>query len=225
MVTIHSVKLDTIGWSEQENSLTQKVWSNEAFPEILSLHYFPLPPDIPFNLTEINALREDSARNIKSQGGVVVEVAVETIQGIDVLRKILKFPMYNDGRPGRIYLGSYTLPFALFSYVIKVQSQEVGITGVREANVMGWLMNEHDPEVEEIMQNPAQGPEVDDGWGGKAIFDPRILKIAARADDEKYDADFPNHPLTRVRAHLRHVKATLVMDDAVKKSKRFRKRI
>ena len=54
-------------------------------------------------------------------------------------RTIFKFPMSPSGIA---YIGSVTLPFRDYSYVIKIQAAEVGVTGMRETIVADKLIRE-----------------------------------------------------------------------------------
>jgi hypothetical protein len=45
---------------------------------------------------------------------------------------------------------------------------------------------------------------------------------ASLSDDEQYDNAFPLHPLSRLRAYLRQIEATLQVDDDLAQTKPFR---
>ena len=46
------------------------------------------------------------------------------------IKTIFKFP---QDPTGMTYLGSYTIPFKKYSYVIKIQAPELGVTGMRDS--------------------------------------------------------------------------------------------
>jgi hypothetical protein len=86
---------------------------------------------------------------------------------------------------GMTYIGSWTIPKKTFSFVIKVCCAEHGFTGARE-NLLLW---------KSLM--------------GQSGSDPLSF------DNEQWDAEFPNHPLSRVRATLRQIENTCVLGNEV----------
>jgi hypothetical protein len=63
-------------------------------------------------------------------------LAVDGVPAILTIIKVLQPPH------GAIYIGSWTFPFAEFSYVLKLQCEERGITGVRETALLVKAINE-----------------------------------------------------------------------------------
>jgi hypothetical protein len=131
---------------------------------------------------------------------------------MDCIKLVFKTPRE---RHGMVYVGSLTFPFAEFSYVIKVQCAEFGVSGMRDAIVMDKLMGEGavslDPETKAIS-----------GWSGDpydAGFKANLL--CHKSDLESYDADFPDHPLTEMRKHLASIQASVKADDSVMRSLPF----
>ncbi|MFJ9623097.1 hypothetical protein [Streptomyces sp. NPDC101181] len=157
-------------------------WLND-FGDVLSLHHFDLPPDLPAALDDGPALRHRLTHITAQAGGGLVEAAVKRLGGLPALRQIVKLPL--PGQPGgQAFLGSFTVPRAGCSTVVKIQAAERGMTGMREAVVLARL-------------GPAQyfrphpyAPEVQGGLPFHA------------ADHARWDAEFPDHPLTRVRGTL-----------------------
>jgi hypothetical protein len=125
-----------------------------------------------------------------------VEVAVTSVSNVEAIKTIFKFPQKPHGT---IYLASWTLPFTSFSYVIKVQCNEFGTTGIREAAVLDKLLASGKFDIKKDM--------------------PMVGSIAA---DEKYDKVFPQHPLSRARAYMRHIAQTVQLDAEVLNAPRFR---
>ena len=114
---------------------------------------------------------------------------------------MLKGVLDNTTGRGRTYLGSLTLPFRDFSYVVKVQYREWGMTGAREAAVLsqraeledwfeGWIVDPSDPTPRHLARNLSEGPQ--------------------------YDSLFPNHPLSRVRNSLDALQASMRIAEDVK---------
>ncbi|MBZ9639429.1 hypothetical protein [Streptomyces sp. PSKA30] len=99
---------------------------------------------------------------------------------------------------GQVFLGSWTVPKAGCSTVLKVQAGEGATTGMREAMVMAQV-------------GPAAyfrpHPYADGLQGGLPCH---------AGDDEQWDARFPDHPLTAVRAVLHRLTPTVRLDERFK---------
>jgi len=211
MISINAILLDTSEWQTHEATPELKAWVRPDLREMLSLHYFAVAPDIPYALDNINAIKQDMIKNITSAGGEIVLIDVETIQKLKALYQIFKFPMYEDGR-GRIYVASFTFPFKDFSFVVKVQSPETGITGQRESFALNNLIQEGSLDLDQLV--PA-----DDG---SSRMTPEMMQqISIATDKPELDAIFPSHPLSRIRGHLKHIRASIKFDDMLYKATPF----
>ncbi|MFF3320546.1 hypothetical protein ACFYV5_34325 [Streptomyces sp. NPDC003035] len=158
------------------------VWVSDA-GDVLSLHFFALRPDLPASLDDGPSLRAALTRLTADAGGGLIEASVKSLGELPALRQILKLPL--PGQPsGQVFIGSYTVPRAECSTVVKIQAPERGMTGMREAMVMAQV----GPDA--FYRAHPYAPEVRDGLPFHA------------ADHERYDAQFPDHPLTRVRGVL-----------------------
>jgi hypothetical protein len=125
-------------------------------------------------------------------GGKLVEVGVAAAGGCPAVRTLLAVPQQPSGRT---YVGSLTVPFRDFSFVIKCQCEEGGPTGLKEA-----LLVDRSRAAGEPMQIEGRRFHIP-GWN---------------PDDPRHDAEFPNHPVARARRVLAHVAGTLVIADEVR---------
>lgn len=193
MITLRSVRLPFAGWQEVERGQDSVTMSNDR-GEVVVVNVFPVPPDLP-PLGDIEAVR-DTYRTTLGDFGGLVSVDVRRINGLDAVRTLFKVGIPHQDR-GRAYMGGLTFPFRSCSLVIHVQCIEQGMTGLREAAVLTVLMNEG-------MQFAADESGVMQGWASDP-YRPQAHSAFLRnhADDERWDASFPDHPLSRVRAHLR----------------------
>jgi hypothetical protein len=115
-----------------------------------------------------------------------------------------------------IYIGSVTIPFRDFSYVLKVQCPERGTTGIRDTIVADQLMREG-----KIRLPDAAGRIIN--W----LSDPYTPTAEGpmtrnRSEVEEYDAKYPDHPLSRARAILRHLEATTRVSDEIRNAHPFK---
>jgi hypothetical protein len=99
----------------------------------------------------------------------------------------------SGGHPSRSYLGSLTVPFRDFNFVLKCQCLERGTTGIKEAILLDRSWAAHEPKGE---------GELPPGW------DP---------DAPRYDPEFPDHPVARARRTLDHVQKSFEVTSEVRK--------
>ena len=114
-----------------------------------------------------------------------------------------------------MYAGSCLIPRADFSYVVRFEAVESSPTGLKEAMIlMTNKQYEGDPVSGKIM-----------GWN-RDPYDPAFddTAIYSAADDETHDAQFPEHPLARIRQHLRDLPQNITLDPMVLKSRPFLKK-
>jgi hypothetical protein len=189
--TLDSVTFDAAGYRPREASGPMRAWLTPE-GDGFGLYFFAKPPDIPPS-KDIDDLRRFYQAQVGKSGGTIVETSPLRLDGCPALKTLVKVPQTPSGLT---FVASITIPFRDFSFVLKVQSEEHGVTGVREA----VLLDRH----------LATGavPEVSDGRMHVAGFEP---------DNESFDAEFPTHPLSRARRTIKHVAMTARLDTKLKK--------
>jgi hypothetical protein len=205
--TINSIQLDTSGWKLQEQSKKTIMWMSEdqvvISPTIIK-YFFGLPP-----MTDLAGIR-DFCRQLPEGGGKVggiVFADLIQLQGVPAIKTIYKYEI----PPSYGYTGLLIFPFKKVHYIISLASGERGITGLRDAFVTDQLLSEGKIAIEEF-EKPAP-----DGSDGRLIgwfqdpYDPAYKGniLCSAADDEKYDSQFPDHPLTKIRKHVQHIENTM----------------
>jgi hypothetical protein len=188
--SLDAVRFDTTGYAAQGEPQPGKVrvWHSPE-GDGLGVYFFPVPPDLPANAASVDELASFYQRLLGESGGKLVEAGVVVAGGCPAVRTILSVPQQPSGRT---YVGSLTVPFRDFSFVIKCQCEEGGPTGLKEAVLMERSRASGEPM--QIEGGRLQIP----GWN---------------PDDPKHDAEFPEHPVARVRRVLDHVADTLVLAD------------
>jgi hypothetical protein len=211
MPLIGSIKFDTTGWTLDQESSDVTKWSNDK-NQYLSLHFFEESPDIPCRLDNLDGLRSAYRNGLTHSGGALISVDRVQAGGMDCIKLLFKTKKPDHGM---VYVGSLTFPFADFSYVVKVQCAESGVTGMRDAIVMDQLM-----AVGVVSLDPQT--KVVAGWSSDP-YDPEFRAdfLRNQSDDEAYDAQFPEHPLSEVRGSLARIIDSIAADDAVLKSSKF----
>jgi hypothetical protein len=176
--TINALCFNTADWKyhgEQRAPEPKRIWETSE-QDIISLHFFDMPPDLP-RCTSVEKHHDFIASKIRSANALLVEWQITDIASCVATRLIIKIPQNTFGMT---YLGSFTLPFRDFSFVIKVQCPEHGTTGIREAILLDKRMEKEMPCLD------GSGPLYPD-WN---------------PDKEEYDELFPDHPISRLRHML-----------------------
>jgi hypothetical protein len=97
--------------------------------DALGVYFFNVEPDLP-RLAEFSSFVAATREAVIASGAALVECKLVALEHVPAIRQIIKAPQKPSGMT---YLGAFTLPFATFSYVLKVQCEEQGMTGLREA--------------------------------------------------------------------------------------------
>ena len=160
--------------------------------------FFSIKPDLP-RTNEMTRFISELEERAHAGGALPIECSVLEVCGLPMVRTIAKVPQQPHGIT---YLGSFTLPFARFSYVVKIQCEERGITGVREAVLLSEALAAGTVTIDPESENPIAG-----------LWNP---------DSADFDERFPQHPLSRLRRHLQEIPRCLRLDDRLLVQERFR---
>jgi len=206
---LQALRFDLTGWAPDAQSEDEVRWTS-ASGDVLSLHLIAVPPDFPTGLDDVQGLRAFYRKLTVEAGGGIIEVDVVSQAQLRLVRTLCKFPQ----RPtGMAYIGSLALPFAAFSYLIKVQCPEQAITGLRDTLILSTLIPPDD-----------QGPQrwVEEEWA-KDPYEPSDRSRLRRnlSEDEQYDAEFPDHPLSRARRYLARILRTLEVEPSLREAAPF----
>jgi hypothetical protein len=187
--SLSSVVFDTAGYQDAGVQDGKHIWHTPQGDGV-GLFFFPIHPDLPANAGSEEELRQFFSSMMAGTESKFVELHLIAVDGQPSVQSIIKSPQQPTGMT---YVGSIIVPFRDFSFVLKVQCQERGITGFRESVILSKML--------------AKGDVVRDGSCLPAGFSP---------DDPKFDAEFPKHPLSRLRTVLRHMEKSLRLDAAAK---------
>jgi hypothetical protein len=191
--SLDAVRFDTTGYAFQGEPLPGqvRVWHTPD-GDSLGVYFFPVPPDLPANAASVDELAVFYDRLLGESGGKLVEVRVVVSGGCPTVRTILSVPQQPSGRT---YVGSLTVPFRDFSFVLKCQCAEGGPTGLKEALLFARSRAANEP-----MQFKGGRFHIPD-WN---------------PDHPKHDAEFPDHPVARVRRVFDQVARSLVVTGEVR---------
>jgi hypothetical protein len=207
----HGITFDERGLKFRGEHDGTLMWSTPS-GDVLALYNFPIPPDIQADLDHLDDLRTFYRRTVTPAGLGVIEVETREIDGCRVVRTIFKAAQQPEGR---IYLGGLTFPFRDCSYVLKIQCEEGSMTGLRDTFVLSKLIKSGEVQLAGAVDRIPNW--LDDP------YDPNEVGPMTRNKSERpeYDAEFPDHPLTRARALLNHLEQTVAIAAAVKQRPGF----
>jgi len=192
--------------TQQDEAVTQ--YTNPD-GDHLSVNYFAKVPDIAADPGDLIALRAFYRSIAAANQLALIEVDVAELDGVKAVRTLFKVRL---NPRGFAFIGSYTLPFSDQSFVVKVQSAEQGITGMREAAVMMGVPTVETDDVTGKIIGWEQDP-YDASFRGEFMRN--------QADDPRYDAQFPVHPLSKIRRYLADLSHSVEVDKSLRKLSPF----
>lgn len=165
--------------------------------DAVGIFLFTAKPDLP-QTREIDRFISEYGGRVQAGGARLVECSIVELRGLPMLRTIVKVPQKPHGMT---YLGSLTLPFTRSSYVVKVQCEERGMTGLREAVLLAEGLRSNSVAISPESETPIAGQ-----WS---------------PDSAEFDERFPQHPISRLRKHLQEIPGCLRLDDRLLVQERF----
>ncbi|MFI6869738.1 hypothetical protein [Nocardia sp. NPDC050406] len=169
------ISFDTSGLQQQDANR----WVNPATRDMVSVQYFDLAPDLPAALEDLDTLRQRLAQH-RADTGCLIEAFVVGVDGQPALLRMEKMPL-PDQPTGLIFAASLVVPKQQCSATLTLLCPEAGPTGMREAMLAAQIG----------FQNMYPPHPYAPGLQGKLPYN--------AADDIRWDAQFPEHPLTRAR--------------------------
>ncbi|MCI2421353.1 hypothetical protein MOQ72_28320 [Saccharopolyspora sp. K220] len=130
--------------------------------------------------------------------GCLIEAEPVVLGGVRGVCQVMKAQIPN-APSGQVFMASIFLAKAGCHAMVSCSAEETGITGAREVTVMVKLGLVHG-----------------DGWVLPHPYAPELQGALPfhRGDDPAWDAQFPDHPLSRVRARVGSMLATATVDPA-----------
>jgi hypothetical protein len=204
--TVDSVRLILPGWERLSEGHEEGVWMNDN-GDGLSIHVYHTPPGFEAPLYDVDAVRHAVRTTAVKDKSGIVEVDVIEIDELLIVRSIVKKPQQPSGM---VYTGSLLVLRQKFSLDIKVLCRETGVTGLRDSTV--FLRLGH------TMDDPVGTP-----WWFQDPYDSKFKGPVLRnpSDDEEWDDQFPDHPLSRCRALLRMLEERITFKDIIKTAEPF----
>jgi hypothetical protein len=187
------------GWSEDAPSGDLRVWRSSQGDVLSWTTSGSL--DLP-SLGDTVRLQHWCRGVAEGRGAGLIEARVNTGglgATVSFIYKRLQMPAY-------VFTGMLVIPSDEMSIVWTVVSGERGTTGVREAVVTAQLMSAGRLTIEDYKRSWAQDP-YEPAYRG---VDRKVLRFVS--DNEAYDEQFPEHPLSKVRRVLANLPSSVRFD-------------
>ena len=206
---INSLRIPNFDWPLSKEDKGVKQWMNLEQTMALSLNFFNAKPDIPL-MRDVDQLRAFYRDQIVQQNGGLLQVDTLDVKGYKLVKTIFKIPQEPTGIS---YLSSLTIPFQKFSFVIKIQAPELGTTGIRDSVVVSKFLNQRED---------SGGKSGYDGWF-RDPYSPEFKggTLMNKSEEEIHDADFPDHPLSKVRKMIEQIQREVEFGSELEKAKKF----
>jgi hypothetical protein len=206
---IDSLSVPNFGWELIKESDSIRQWINPEKTTAISVNFFDAEPDIP-SPKNLDQLRKFYRDQIIQQNGGLIEVSVSEIKGFESVKTIFKIPQEPKGT---MYLASLVFPFRKFSFVVKIQVPEMGITGIRELAISERLLSQN-----EI----SKGEYGFIGWS-RDPYDASVRggEQMNKSEEEIYDAEFPDHPLSIIRKILESIETQVEFGTKLERAKKL----
>ena len=207
--TVRALHFDAEGWESVKARGDMLEW-RDALGNTLHVCFHARVAEHLAERPDIGSLRAFCRRKADTGGGAVVSVEIVDIAGIPCLKAIDKY----ERRPAYSYEGAITIPLAESHFAIVMNATEHGDTGVREAMVTSHLLDRGELDLSRL-QAAGPGSHPIPGWF-RDPYDPGYegRTLCSVSDDARFDALFPDHPLSRVRSCLARIERTLTFDAA-----------
>lgn len=186
------VTFDTSGLQRMDET----TWSHPTSGDYINLKLNNGALTEPAWLENVPAMRYNLAVEY-AQMGCLIEAEPVTLGGVRGVCQVVKVPIPN-APSGQVFLANIFLAKADRHVMFGCSAAESGITGVRETTIMAKL------------------GLFGDGWVMPHPYAPELKGRLPyhRGDDPAWDTQFPDHPLSRVRAWVGWVLATATVDPA-----------
>lgn len=208
MPSIDDLQFDTTGWTATEEPIeSRRAWVNE-WGDVLTLRYNAGVPKTP-SLFRAQSLHDYFARKVAAGGGCILSLDLLHVKGVAISKLIFKSPQSED-RWG--YMASLLLAYKDFSYSLRVQALDGPEDAARGEYVWNWLHESH----------PADADCLALWFGRDGVAHDTTEVHPCLADDIRWDAEFPQHPLSRLRAEVGRIVPSLVVSRDVKNSQPHR---
>jgi len=206
---LDSISFDTTGLIPQGQKNGVRVWQTPDGDGV-GLYLFPVPPDILADINSLESLSSFYGNQLAAASVTGILIDTIDIDGCRFIKMVVRVPQQPLGMS---YLGSLTLPFRDFSFVIKMQCAERGVTGMRESLIADELLSKGEIKI-------AKSGKFD-GWEQDLSSNTSLPWKINRAEAPEYDILFPTHPLSILRRTLAQIESSIRITSDMKLEPKF----
>lgn len=153
-----------------------------------------------------NAAQMHFRKMAENHNGGLVQAQLLEWRSTRVAEGIYKFRRGN----GFAFTGMLMMPVHRSSLIWAVAAGERGTTGIREAMVTAQMLKDGSLTVQSYEQTWAQDP-YDPEYRARGRVEAGALRYLS--DDPRFDAQFPSHPLAKVRNLLQTIRTDVTIDE------------
>ena len=211
---LEQVKFDTVGLKfHSETNRVLKVWTNPD-ADVVTLNLFLTAPDIRVSPSNLEGLREMYREQVTAAKGGLIQVGTLEVSGISSIKTIFKLP---QKMAGVAYVAAITIPFKDFSFVLKITCFERGFGGTRETRIL--------EQRRRALLEKGETRDVMEGWNADP-YDPSFKAelLMTFAENAVFDADFPDHPISRARIWIGKFEQSLKLEKSLLAFEPFERR-
>jgi hypothetical protein len=204
-----NITIDESGWSLTKDDGHRKLWirdvSDGTYATTLMISFNLGVVDFGAPLTDLDSARELIRLFSSNSGSGLVSADVVNVDDFPSLKIVQKEP---QSPAGMTYVAILMIQCNGCFFNVLLKSVEVGYTGVRDAIVLDRYFQRG------VETDPSSGMPV--GWF-QDPYNPYVRESIMRnpSDDETYDLEFPDHPLSRVRRYCRELEAKATIDKSI----------
>lgn len=209
-ITVDFFSFDTFNWKKKHNYSNLKSWINNDKTAFIGIELSNT--EYPYSTNEISTIiAYERKKIIASSSGGIISCKKQLIDGFSFIETICKEPISPDGIPAGVnYLGTLTLPLRNYHFQIILKVCENGITGLRDSTIFAKWYNENGE-----IKSHENGKII--GWSkdpyDESVIDGRPMNLS---ESQKYDLDFPDHPLSELRSKIAILKNNMVINPKLK---------
>jgi tetratricopeptide (TPR) repeat protein len=208
--TLQSVRFDTTGWRVDKKTHDSIEW-RDLDGDLLVTRLAQIEGETsgpPPTLTEIRSSFRAAAAPRK---GGIVSVEQSHRCGLVLTKAITKF----EDLPAYAYEGTLEIPLRNATYSLSLMAGEHGTTGIREAVTTAQLFQLRELKIP-AGGTPGVGQKLEGWFRDPYDADYHGPTLRSLSDDDRLDALFPKHPLSKIRKWFAKVEDTLSIDADVR---------
>ena len=206
-IHVDLLSFDVFGWKIMDNKPSLKSWIKKDKTAFVGIEISKVA--YPYQVHEIEKIIDDErSQVIASDFGGIISCEIQNIEGFDFIETIVKSPVSPNGIPsGMNYIGTLRLPLEDCYFEIMIKICENGTTGMRDSAIFSKWFQENG-----AIESHENGQII--GWVkdpyNESIVDGRPMNLS---EQEKYDNDFPDHPLSELREKMKTLRESMIIDE------------